>query len=198
MSGTDGRAFGSPMAGATIATNACGSVGERIVRCSRISLFQDARESIQRSTEVHGRGTMELLGPGDNVVGTRILQDNIKYGMELNVVKLCLFEVAVQVVRVIEESVWTGKIVGERLGQCIGFVIHWRRVDVRSVSKETSSVGKCGVGQNLFFLSLAGSDFEIEDEDIGNKDLSDPSHREENSSGTRSMSPMTEASQCDS
>ena len=62
MSGTDGRAFGSPMAAATGATNACGSVGERIIRRSRISLFQDASESIQRSTEVRGTGTVELLG----------------------------------------------------------------------------------------------------------------------------------------
>jgi hypothetical protein len=46
--------------------------------------------------------------------------------MELNVVKLCPFEVAVQVVRVLEESLWTGEIVGERLGQCVGFVIRWR------------------------------------------------------------------------
>jgi hypothetical protein len=52
MSGMDGRAFGSPVAAATVATNACGSVGERVVRGNRIRLFQDARESIQRSTEV--------------------------------------------------------------------------------------------------------------------------------------------------
>jgi hypothetical protein len=69
---------------------------------------------------------VELLGPGDNVVGTGVLQDNIKCGMELNAVKLCPFEVAVQVVRVLEESVWTWEIVGERLGQCVGFVIRWR------------------------------------------------------------------------
>jgi hypothetical protein len=61
-------------------------------------------------------------------------------------VKLCPFEVAVQVVRVLEESVWTGKIVGERLGQCVGFVIRWRRADVRSVSGETSSVVEFGAG----------------------------------------------------
>jgi hypothetical protein len=69
MSGMDGRAFGSPVAAVTMATNACGSVGEQVVRGSRIRLFQDARESIQRSMEVRGTGTVELLGPGDNVVG---------------------------------------------------------------------------------------------------------------------------------
>jgi hypothetical protein len=124
----------------------CGSFGEQIVRGSRIRLFQDARESIQRSTEVRGMGTMELLGSGGNVVGSGVLQDNIKCRIELNAVKLCPFEVAVQVVRVLEESVWTGKIVGERLGQCVGFVIRWRRADVRSVSGETSSVVEFGAG----------------------------------------------------
>jgi hypothetical protein len=47
---------------------------------------------------VRGTGTVELLGLGGNVVGTGVLQDNIKCGMELNAVKLCPFEVAVQVV----------------------------------------------------------------------------------------------------
>ena len=139
---------------------------------------------------------MELLGPGGNVVGTGILQENIRCGMELNAVKLCPFEVAVQVVRVIEESVWTREIVEKRLGQCIGFVIRWRRVNVQSVLGGTSSVGDSGVGQNFSFPSLAGSDFEFEDEDTSNGNSSDPSHHEENSNRTRSMSPMTEASQC--
>jgi hypothetical protein len=64
VSGMDGGAFGSPVAAATVATNACGSIGERIVRGSRTRLFQDARESIQRSTEVRGTGRVELLVPG--------------------------------------------------------------------------------------------------------------------------------------
>jgi hypothetical protein len=55
--------------------------------------------------EVRGTGRVELLGPGDNVVGTGVLQDNIKCGMELNAVKLCPFEVAVQVLQVLDESV---------------------------------------------------------------------------------------------
>ena len=37
--------------------------------------------------------------------------------------KLCPFEVAVQVVQVLEESVWTREIIGEQLDQCVGFVI---------------------------------------------------------------------------
>jgi hypothetical protein len=95
---------------------------------------------------VRGTGTVELLGSGGNVVGSGVLQDNIKCMIELNAVKLCPFEVAVQVVRVLEESVWTGKIVGERLGQCVGFVIRWRRADVGSVLGETSSVAESGAG----------------------------------------------------
>jgi hypothetical protein len=145
---------------------------------------------------VQGTGTVELLGMGDNVVGTGVLQDNIKYGMELNVVKLCPFEVAVQVVQVLDESVWTGEIVGEWLGQCIGFVIRWRRADVRSVSGGTSSVASSGAGQNFSFPSRTWSNFEFEDEDTCNGDSSDPSHREEGTSAARSMSPITEASQC--
>jgi hypothetical protein len=111
-------------------------------------------------------------------------------------VKLCLFEVAVQVVQVLDESVWTGEIVGERLGQCVGFVIYWRRANVRSVLGGTSNVAKSGAGQNFSFPSPGRSDFEFEDEDTGNGDLSDPSHREEGTSEARSMSPMMEASQC--
>ena len=61
MSGTNGRTFGSPVAVVNVATDACGSVEERIVQRSCVSLFQDARESIQRSTEVQGRGKVELL-----------------------------------------------------------------------------------------------------------------------------------------
>jgi hypothetical protein len=196
MSGMDGRAFGSPMAAGTVATNACGSVGEQVVRGSRIRLFHDGRESMQRSMEVLGTGTVELLGPGGNFVGTGVLQENIKCGMELNAVKLCPSKVAVQVVQVLDESVWTGEIVGERLGQCVGFVIRWRRANARSVSGGTSSVAESGVGQNFSFPSLGRSDFEFEDEDTGNRDSSDPSHREEGTSATRSMSPLTEASQC--
>ena len=183
------------MVAAIVATNAYRSVGEQIVGRSCISLFHDARESIQRNTKVQGKGTVELLGLGDNVVGMGILQDNIKSAMELNAVKLCPFEVAVQVVQVLEEFVWTGEIVREQLGQCIGFVICWRKADVQSVLGGTSSIVESGVGQNFSFPSLIGLDFEFKDEDTGNGDSSDPSHCEEGTSGALNMSPMTEASQ---
>jgi hypothetical protein len=108
---------------------------------------------------VPGTGEVELLGAGGNVVGTGVLQKNIKCGMELNAVKLCSFEVAVQVVQVLDESVWTGEIVGERLGQCVGCVICWRRVDVRSVSAGTSTIAESGAGQNFSFSSTGRLDF---------------------------------------
>ena len=95
---------------------------------------------------------MELLKTGDNVVGTGVLQDNIKCGMELNAVKLYPFEVAVQVVRVLEESMKTWEIVGKRLGQCVGFVIHWRRADVQSVSGGRLALGN--MVWNITFLSI--------------------------------------------
>jgi hypothetical protein len=59
---------------------------------------------------------VELLGLGENVVGTGVINENIKCGMELNAVKLCPSEVAVRVVEVRNGFVWTGEIVGERLG----------------------------------------------------------------------------------
>ena len=60
----------------------------------------------------------------------------------------------------------------------------------------TSTVGEFGIGQNFSFPSVIESDFEFEDEDTSNGDSSDTSHRGEDISGARSMSPMTEASQC--
>jgi hypothetical protein len=97
---------------------------------------------------------VEFLGPGGNVVGTGVLQDNIKYGMELNAVKLCPFEVAVQVVQVLDESVWIGEIVGEWLGQCVGFVIRWRRADVRSISGGRLALRNLVRGRTFLFRPL--------------------------------------------
>ena len=91
---------------------------------------------------------------------------------------------------------WTGEIVGERLGQCVGFVIRWKRADIQSISRGTSSFVESSAGQNFSFPSHIGLDFEFEDEDTCNEDTSDPSHHEEGTSAARSMSPMTEASQC--
>jgi hypothetical protein len=56
---------------------------------------------------------VELLGSRGNVVGTGVIDGNIKCGTELNAMKLCPSEVAVRVVEVSDGSVWTGEIVGE-------------------------------------------------------------------------------------
>jgi hypothetical protein len=141
MEAMDGGAFGNLVAAANVAISGIASVGERIIRGSCIRLFQDPTESTHRSTEVREISTMELLGSEGNVVGTGVIDGNIKCGMELNVVKLCPSEMAVQVVEVSDGSVWTGKIVGERLGQCIGLVIRWKRallqiVEGRRVQKK--------------------------------------------------------------
>ena len=58
------------------------------------------------------------------------------------------------------------------------------------------ALGEFGVGQNFSFPSVIGSNFEFKNEDIGNGDSSDPSHRGEDISGARSMTLMTETSQC--
>jgi hypothetical protein len=70
---------------------------------------------------------VELLGSGGNVVGTGVIDGNIKCGMELNAVKMCPSEMAVRVVEISDGFVWTGEIVEERLGQCVGLVIRWKR-----------------------------------------------------------------------
>jgi hypothetical protein len=59
-------------------------------------------------------GIVELLGLGGHVVGTGVIDGNIKCGMELNAVKLCPSEVAVRVVEVSDGSMWIGEIMGER------------------------------------------------------------------------------------
>ena len=68
--------------------------------------------------------------------------------------KLCPFEVAVQIVHVLEESVWIGEIVGEWLGQCVGFVIRWRRADVPSVSGGMSTLGNLVQDRTSLFRPL--------------------------------------------
>ena len=58
------------------------------------------------------------------------------------------------------------------------------------------NVGESCAGQNFSFPFFIGLDFEFEEDDTTNRDSSDPSHCEEDTSGAQSMSPMTEASQC--
>jgi hypothetical protein len=106
METMDGGAFGSPVAAVNVANIAIGSVGHRIVQANCIRPFQDPNGSIHQTTQVPERGTVELLGARENVVGTGVIDGNIKYGMELNAVKLCPSEVAIRVVEVSDGSMW--------------------------------------------------------------------------------------------
>jgi hypothetical protein len=91
---------------------------------------------------------------GENVVGTGMINENIKCGMELNAVKLCPSEVAIRIVEVRDGSVWTGEIVGERLGQCVGLVIRWKRSLLRNLEGRWDSLGESSEGQNFSFPAL--------------------------------------------
>ena len=54
-------------------------------------------------------------------------------GTELHGLKLFPSEVAVRIIRVDDASHWTGEVVGERLGLCMGLVIRWNRSSLRVV-----------------------------------------------------------------
>ena len=75
-----------------------------------------------------------------------MIDGNIKCGMKLNVVKMCPSEVAVRVVEVSDGIVWTGKIVGEWLGQCIGLVIRWKKALLQSIEEKQVSIGESSKG----------------------------------------------------
>jgi hypothetical protein len=194
MEAMDGGAFGSLVAAANVAISGIASVGERIIRGSRIRLFQDPTESTHRSIEVREISTMELLGSEGNVVGTGVIDGNIKCGMELNVVKLCPSEMAVQVVEVSDGSVWTGKIVGERLGQCIGLVIRWKRALLRTVEGRWVSVGESNEGQNFSFPALVVPEFEFEKGDTSITYDNAPPLPKGSFSSAGNTSPLTEGS----
>jgi hypothetical protein len=161
----DGRAFGSPVANLNAASIAVGSVEDRIVRANRTRLFQDPSESTHRSTQLRERGTVELLGSRENVVGTGVIDENIKCGMELNAVKLRPSKVAVWVVEVRDGSVWTGEIVEERLGQCVGLIIRWKRSLLRNLEGRRVSLGESSEGQNFSFPALVVPEYEFDEEE---------------------------------
>jgi hypothetical protein len=114
---------------------------------------------------------VELLGSGGNVVGTGVIDGNIKCGMELN-----------------------GEIVGERLGQCVGLVIRWKRALLQSVEGRRVSVGESSEGQNFSFPALIVPDFEFEKEDTSISYDNCPSRSEGGFSSVRNTSPLTEGS----
>jgi hypothetical protein len=161
----DGGAFGSPVAAINVANTAIGSVGQRVVRASRIRLFQDPSGSTHRNIQVPDRGSVELLGPRASVVGKGVIYGNIKCGMELNIVTLCPSEVAIRVVEVRDGSVWTGEIMGERLGQCVGLIIRWKRTLLRNLEERPFSIGELSEGQFFSFPALVMPEFEFDEGD---------------------------------
>jgi hypothetical protein len=179
METMDGGAFGSFVAAVNVANTAIGSVGYRIVRASRIKLFQDPTRSTHQSTQVPERGIVEL-----------------KCGMELNAVKLSPSEVAIRVMQVSDGFVWTGEIVGERLGQCIGFVIRWKRTLLRILEGRPVSIGEPSEGQNFSFPALVVLEHEFEEGDTSINYNNGLPHLHGDSGSARNTSPLTEGSHC--
>ena len=138
---------------------------------------------------------MELLGKGGNVVGKGLIDCNVKCGMELNAVKLYPFEVAIWILEVIDGSVWTKEILGERLGQCVGLVIWWKRALVRNVGSHNSH-GESSEGHNFSFPTFLMPNFEFVEEDIYNRNDGVPPSPSEDSCTSGSTSPLTKGSQC--
>jgi hypothetical protein len=85
--------------------------------------------------------------------------------------------------------VWTGEILGERLGQCAGLVIRWRRAAVRNVEGGRSSAVESSEGQNFSFPATVQLGSEFEEEGISNDRSSGPSNPEVLISGAGSTSP---------
>jgi hypothetical protein len=85
--------------------------------------------------------------------------------MELNAVKLCPSEVAVKIVEVRDGSVWTGEIVEEQLGQCVGLVIRWKRSLLINLEEKWVSLGESSEGHNFSFPALAVPEYDFDEEE---------------------------------
>ena len=57
----------------------------------------------------------------------------VQSGMALHGVKLFSLEVAVYITQVDDILHWTGEVVGEKLGLCMGLTIRWNRSQIRYV-----------------------------------------------------------------
>jgi len=60
---------------------------------------------------------VQLVSEVGVVVGSGVIDGSITCGIELHHVKLWPHEVAVRVQQVVDENIWIGELVGERLGQ---------------------------------------------------------------------------------
>ena len=77
-------------------------------------------------------------------MGLATKEDAFVSGMELNGLKLFPSEVAVRITRVDDALHWTGEVMGERLGMCVGLIIRWQLSSTRVVAVEPTSTNAHG------------------------------------------------------
>ena len=85
-----------------------------------------------------------MLSESGDVVGLATKEDAFVSGMELNGLKLFPSEVAVRITRVDDALHWTGEVMGERLGMCVGLIIRWQLSSTRVVAVEPTSTNAHG------------------------------------------------------
>lgn len=117
---------------------------------------------------------MQLISESGAIVAIASVDEGITCGMELYHIKLWPYEVAVRVLHVLDGSIWTGELVGERLSQCVGLLIRWKKSRVRTTREGRSTTSELGGGQSFSFSHVETSEFEF-DESNNNRTLSENS-----------------------
>src|SRR5579875_2006317 len=108
------------------------SIGVRLIRAAR------ARQIYGRYVEMENsepETTVELLSKIGDVVGLATREHTFQSGMELHGCRMFPSKVAVRIIQVDDASHWTGEVVGERLGACMGLIIRWNRSLLRIVGR---------------------------------------------------------------
>jgi hypothetical protein len=176
----DSRAFGSPIAFEHDPQhhNAVGNttnIGARIVRAARVRLFDTTtRTNIVENSQRSQSSYVNLLSLEGNIVGVGILQHSIHVGMTLNYIKLFPSEVAVRVIEVSDASYWTGEVIGERLGMCLGLTIRWQQNLVRIMTTPPHQTPDLGNNPTIMFSSTNStptSKFDFEEPNFDNPSM---------------------------
>ena len=107
------------------------SLGAQLVKAVHARQLQ---QGPNRCSPSDLRRNVELLLEIGEVIGLGITDPTIQSGMALHGVKLFPSEVAVYITQVHDISHWTGEVVGEKLGLCMGLTIHWNRSHIRYVA----------------------------------------------------------------
>ena len=130
------EAFGSPIHCNARVTTGRGSEQRGVVESVRSmvcgTLFNESEELPPPTIAQCGSEVVELLDDECNVIEKGVVQKKFICGIELLDVKLCPCEVAVCVTYVVDGSKWVGELVGEFLYDCVGEIVHWRCIRVRS------------------------------------------------------------------